>query len=208
MIEFPVVGSPFKIAQLIGAAPRYFGKPRCVQIDRASSRGFSTTGLAIFCPNAITTSRSESGSERALMLSVGITCKPALVAHCEIGVGVTPRPRPAGRSGWVTMRKISCPASRNAASVGMPNSPLPAKMIRSGVMKTSLSLAAKFLFQLFEFLPIGHLGNGSHAIGQQDSIEMVKLMLPDASGEASADLFEWVPFQVLRFECAHLPLFR
>ena len=51
------------------------------------------------------------------------------VCNLPMGVGVTPRPRPAGRSGCVTTCTTRCEDASKAQSDGKPNSPLPAKMI-------------------------------------------------------------------------------
>jgi len=49
------------IAQLIGAAPRYFRQSRRVQVDAPKSWWF-TIASEIFCPNAMTTITSAGGS--------------------------------------------------------------------------------------------------------------------------------------------------
>src|SRR4051812_40477431 len=104
----------------------------------------------------------------------------------------------------------------------MPNAPAPAKRIASeeSFVIGPLSFAGlqhpikskdkgqrtedkgllpafKIIFHLFQLLPIRHLRHRSHAVGDQDAVEMIVFMLPDASEESFADLFERFPLQVL-----------
>ena len=48
----------------------------------------------------------------------------------KIMISVQPRPRPAGRSGWVSTNTTSWPAAISAASAVAANSGVPAKQIR------------------------------------------------------------------------------
>src|SRR5437763_577448 len=106
------------------------------------------------------------------MSAVRRPSRPISLAASAIGVGVTARPRPAGRSGCVTMRTISCPAPHNARSVGSPNSPLPAKITRTRAtlflpLPVAAVLAAELILEVFECLACGHAGDGSHAVDQE-----------------------------------------
>src|SRR6478735_6510643 len=58
---------------------------------------------------------------------------PASSAACLTGLGVSFKPRPAGRSGCVMTRGISWPAARRASNAIRANSGVPAKTMRMRV---------------------------------------------------------------------------
>ncbi|MBA4027827.1 MAG: hypothetical protein C0475_01545 [Planctomyces sp.] len=130
MTVLPVRASPARTAAWIGAAPRHRG-------SRLAWRLIAVTplrsGSESFWPKAMTTHASaRPGPARARTAAV---CGGALMssglssgtpgrrwaAQAPTGVGAVARPRPAGRSGWVTTHTIVCPWLRRASSVGTPN---------------------------------------------------------------------------------------
>ena len=95
-----MTASPWSIAQLIGAAPRYFGSSEACRLT-LPSRAWFTAASPIFWPKAITTIASAGGSGSAFRSAVRVTGRPNSAATAATGVGVSFLPRPAGRSGCV-----------------------------------------------------------------------------------------------------------
>lgn len=80
MTELPVMVSPRMMAQLIGAAPRYFGRREAWRLT-LPRRGWLAQCGAIFCPKAMTTMTSAWGSSSALMFWVRTSGRPLSEAN-------------------------------------------------------------------------------------------------------------------------------
>ena len=68
MVVIPVLVSPFIIAQLIGAAPLYFGSREACTLIQPKT-GMSKTALLKICPYATTIIKSGLISTKALIVS-------------------------------------------------------------------------------------------------------------------------------------------
>src|SRR5213076_272761 len=133
IVVTPVRVSPFPIAQLIGAAPRYLGSREACKLIQPSL-GIGSNFAGIICPYAmITTPSGASFCSKASVSGARIfsgwctaACAASLTAENE-----TSCPRPRGRSGWVITPTISISgcASRRL-SVGTANEGVPQKTIR------------------------------------------------------------------------------
>ena len=108
----PDSGWPRMIAQLIGAAPRSAGSSDAWTLNEPSG-GRSSAARGRMRPYAATTETSGA-SRRAASRNVASpgrsgcsTGTPASSAHAFTGLALSARPRPAGRSGFVTTPAIS-----------------------------------------------------------------------------------------------------
>src|ERR1700733_4365540 len=122
------------------------------------------------------------------------TARPALRANALTGLGMSWRPRPCGRSGWVSTPTMVCRDVSNACSAGTANCGVPAKATRSGLTTlivkpcalaragsarraTTLLRCNTFLAVLVQLLadPVAlHIGE---VIDEQLALEMVHFML-------------------------------
>src|SRR6267378_7895010 len=84
------------------------------------------------------------------------------------------------RSGWVTTRAISCPASRSSFNVGWPNVAVPAKTMRS------LGADEFRFFLLLLRLDLTQGIETGQPIGEQDAVEVVDLVLDGAGQQGVA----------------------
>src|SRR5581483_6010580 len=135
MRQTPVSASPARMARSTGAAPRHRGsseKWTLTYPDGSAAR----TGGGISCPKATTTPSCAplpAMSSRASLARSGVTTgRPSSVAAFFTGLGTRPPPRPRLRSGWVTTRAMSWPASCSARRARCASGGLPRKTIRTG----------------------------------------------------------------------------
>src|SRR3981081_1791904 len=91
-------------------------------------------------------------------------------------------PRPATRSGCVTTRAISCPASRSWFNVGWPNVAVPAKTMRN---RTSGADEFRFLLLLLR-LDLAQGVEAGQTICEEDAVEVVDLVLDRARQQCIA----------------------
>src|SRR5262245_5704114 len=92
------------------------------------------------CPKATTTPRSGACARSSRSTSGSPTrsgrssATPARSASAETGEGPACRPRPRGRSGWLTTAATGCRPARSLSSVGTAKSGVPKKASRSGAL--------------------------------------------------------------------------
>src|ERR1700680_2626249 len=105
--------------------------------------------------------------------------RPAAIAICLTGGGVSSFARPTGRSGCVTTNAISCPAAINASSVGTANRGVPQKMSfmrnpKRPALPRAFALHFANLAQVQVALQRAHAGN------EQYAVEVIDFMLKGA----------------------------
>src|SRR5271168_227389 len=96
--------------------------------------------------------------------------RAAASAICFTGGASICIPRPLGRSGWVSISAISCPASMSASSVGTANCGVPQK-----TNFTALPLAS--LLQLADAALDQIALQGTDPEDEQDAIQVIDLVL-------------------------------
>ena len=139
MMETPESSSPAMIAAVTGAAPRYFGSSEKWQLTHPSGGSVSSSSFRN-CPKATTAMTSGFHARICASASGEFTSSgvmhdviPRSLAYARQGHGVTPRPRPAGRSGCVTTPTTFRPGSRKIAFRHMAEAAdEPIKTIRMG----------------------------------------------------------------------------
>src|SRR5262249_18843853 len=105
---------------------------------------------------------------------------PRSCAAAEIGDGSTRRPRPLGRSGWLTTAATSCsPRSARRASVGSAKSGVPKKIRRTGGpsggrLRAFLGFALQLLLALRD---VEAALEPADPIDEQLAVEVVDLVL-------------------------------
>src|SRR5216683_7644201 len=101
------------------------------------------------------------------------TRRPSAWAAVLTGGCRSSRPRPAGRSGWVTTTGISCPAAARAFRVGTAKADVPIKMMRTeaGLSADQLALGDVLGLDLAEGVQAGQ------AIDEEDAVDVVDLVL-------------------------------
>ena len=110
------------IARSTGAAPRQRGS---AEGCRLTSGYAPSSGDRRICPNATTTPASASGGS-ALASCGCVSGSASSRAAAATGGAVSARPRPLGRSGWLTTAATcTAPRSTSARSTSAPNSDVP-----------------------------------------------------------------------------------
>src|SRR5688500_4770411 len=130
--------------------------------------------------------RSSSRNSSPRGLRGARTRIPASSARASTAVGSMPRPRPLGRGGWVTTATTSCALPRIASRMVTANSGLPQKTTRRPLPLPRRFLGGGFVPQP---LPLAddHLAlERAEMIDEEDSFEMVDLVLEDARKEIPA----------------------
>src|SRR3989440_8049743 len=85
-------------------------------------------------------------------------------------------PRPAARSGWVTTRATSCPASLSWFNVGKPNPAVPAN-----TMRNRASGADEFFFLLLILrFDLAQRVEAGQTVGEENAVNVVDLVLDGA----------------------------
>src|ERR1043166_511659 len=198
MMLTPVSGSPRRIAQLIGAAPRSRGRSDACTLIIPRSGSASTAGLRM-CPYATTTPRSGRTWRSAARktspagrsgCSTGIRWRSAT---CLTGGAISvERERPCGWSGWVTTATTRAPAASRASRLGTAKSGGPKKTMRIRSLGAG-GLRPQGLGHRFAavFLPEARREQlafqSAEVVEEEDAVEVVDLVL-DRAGEQSARL--------------------
>src|SRR6267143_3874468 len=102
------------------------------------------------------------------------TRTPSAWAAALTGGCRSSRPRPAGRSGWVTTTGISCPAPARAFRVGTAKADVPIKMMRTEAGRLGadqLALGDILGLDLAEGVQAGQ------AIDEEDAVDVIDLVL-------------------------------
>src|SRR5436190_14004347 len=146
-------------------------------------RGIASTRAGRIRPYAATTMTSQSAASSRLTPSpcfkdagLATECWPS-AAHFATALGVSFRPRPAGRSGWVRTRTMSCPAPWSAARARAAKAGVPAKTTRKA-SAVSGGLALAFL-ELRANAVLFQLGQ---VVDENLAVQVIHLVL-DARGE-------------------------
>src|ERR1043166_5585227 len=209
MMLTPVSGSPRRIAQLIGAAPRSRGRSDACTLIIPRSGSASTAGLRM-CPYATTTPRSGRTWRSAARktspagrsgCSTGIRWRSAT---CLTGGAISvERERPCGWSGWGTTATTRAPAASRAPGLGAPaasrasrlgtaKSGVPKKTMRIGLLGAGglrpQGLGHPFAAVLLPEARREQLAfQSAEVVEEEDAVEVVDLVL-DRAGEQSARL--------------------
>src|SRR5438270_5768693 len=180
--QTPVSLSPARMARSTGAAPRQRGRSEKCRFTMGSR---SRTWGRMRRPKATTTPSSAPASRTSSTRS--LTARPSSWAAAFTGVGSRSAPRARRRSGWVTTRTISWPASTSARSGDTAASGLPKKARRARRPASRLSrrpAPAGFPGQLQS--PGPQLAHGLlallgiEALDEQLALQVVVLVLEDA----------------------------
>src|SRR5215471_1181598 len=189
MIVTPVSGSPARMARSTGAAPRQRGSSDRCRFSRPSGAARST-GAGRSWPNAATTPASTPAARRSSVTSrarFGVrTGRSSSPAAAWTGLGWVAAPRLRRRSGWVTTRATSWPASCTARSTGTAvagvpkkatrtrrrSEPVVAARARGAVERAGPQLAQRLL-----------AGVGLEPVDDEHAVEVVDLVLDEAAHE-------------------------
>src|SRR4029079_18728295 len=148
-------------------------------------RGMASTRAGRISPYAATTMTSQSNDSSWRTASSGFregslaTEYGPSAAHFATALGVSFSPRPAGRSGWVSTRTMSCPAPWIAARTRAAKEGVPAKTTRKA-SAVSGGLALAFL-ELRANAVLFQLGE---VVDENLAVQVIHLVL-DARGEQS-----------------------
>ena len=174
IIVTPVSFSPLMIAQLIGAAPLYFGKSDA-WIFTQPYFGISRISLDNICPKAATTKISACSclnlsTHSGVLIFWGChIVSPCLSAHSFTGGNCICPLLPLGLSGCVTTAAISCPASINASRAPTEKSGVPINTI----LKIIPPLLPNRHYPSIRLLPSPHINV------RQDDRSHDKMLLPE-----------------------------
>src|SRR5467141_5073051 len=211
IVVTPVRVSPFTIAQLMGAAPRYLGSREACRLIQPSF-GIGSNLAGIICPYAIITTQSgaslcSSASVSAARIFSGwctVSCAASAVSFTAENDTSCPRPR--GRSGCVTALIISMSgcASR-CLSVGTANEGVPQKTIRiinplrppSGRLRhLPLALFPELLDFPSDQVALEH----AEVLQKKNSIQVINLMAEGPRQQVFTTNFELLALGILRFD--------
>src|SRR5690606_30122474 len=145
----PVRVSPLIMAQLIGAAPRYWGRREAWRL-KVPKLGISHTCLGSILKATTTcklASKALSSSRNPLSFRlVGCNNSSSLCrANSFTAEYCSLRPRPAGRSGAVITPTTCSPASRMACRLPTAKSGVPMNTMRSGLFLEAVLIVCIYL---------------------------------------------------------------
>jgi len=135
MMVMPVSASPARMARWMGAAPRQRGSSEAWMLMQPRGKA-SSTARGRIKPYAATISTSAAAARSSSTVSAALsdghfsTRAPSLSAASETALGVSFRPRPAGRSGCVRTSGMSWPAAAIASRARAANGGVPANATR------------------------------------------------------------------------------
>src|ERR1700674_9653 len=179
----PVVFRPSRNAAWIGVAPRYCGS-RLGWTFRAPSVALSKSATGSIFPYDTHASSSgrrpaASATNPASNFSGVKTSSPSGTAAAFTGVGVSLRPRPAGRSAWVYTAAMSC-AEASALRLGIAKSELPKKIVRNLRGAPGLDVANGFSVFVCASLDGHGIADVGGLVRDQYPVEVVDLVLEAA----------------------------
>src|SRR5262249_42509932 len=147
--------------------------------------------------SAPSTSASPTRSGRS-------SARPSRSASAETGEGSSRRPRPRGRSGWLTTATTRWGPARSRASVGTAKSGVPKKTSRSAGAAAPLDRGGRAgLFALLAQLLLAparvHAAlEPADAVDEEDAVEVVDLVLEAHGLEVFGLDLDRVPVEVGR----------
>src|SRR5437879_448227 len=187
IVVTPVRVSPFTMAQLMGAAPRYLGSREACRLIQPSF-GIGSNLAGIICPYAIITTQSGASFCSSASVSAARIFSGSCPGRCAASAvsftaeNETSCPRPRGRSGCVIALIISMSgcASR-CLSVGTANEGVPQKTIRiinplrppgGRLRHLPLALFPELLDFPFDQVALQH----AEVLQEKNSIQVIDLM--------------------------------
>src|SRR5437868_9774569 len=128
------------------------------------------------------TSRIRCCAGWSRMRSGWQTSRASSPASCFTAEAIGRRPRPPARSGWVTTRVMSCPASRKCFRVGRANAAVPAKTMRN---RGSGADEFRFLVLLLRF-DLAQRIQAGQAVGEENAVQVIDFVLDGARQQGVA----------------------